>query len=53
MKKDVNGKMGEQHARIRVGPSLTTSSFFACWLCTSHQHSFSYIGTGLPGLNQY
>ena len=52
MKKDVNGKMGEQHARIRVGPSLTTS-FFACWSFTSHQQFFSYIGTGLPGLNQY
>ena len=23
------------------------------WFFTSHQQSFSYIGTGLPGLNQY
>ena len=28
---------------------------FACliWFFTSHQQSFSYIGTVLPGLNQY
>ena len=28
---------------------------FVClfWFFTSHQQSFSYIGTGLPGLNQY
>ena len=23
------------------------------WFFTSHQQSFSYVGTGLPGLNQY
>ena len=23
------------------------------WFFTSHQQSFSYLGTGLPGLNQY
>ena len=23
------------------------------WLFTSHQQSFSYVGTGPPGLNQY
>ena len=29
--------------------------WFVCliWFFTSHQQSFSYIGTGLPGLNQY
>ena len=29
--------------------------FFVCliWFFTSHQQSFSYTGTGLPGLNQY
>ena len=32
--------------------------FFLCFVCliwffTSHQQSFSYIGTGLPGLKQY
>ena len=28
---------------------------FVCliWFFTSHQQSFSYVGTGLPGLNQY
>ena len=28
---------------------------FVCliWFLTSHQQSFSYVGTGLPGLNQY
>ena len=28
---------------------------FVCliWFFMSHQQSFSYIGTGLPGLNQY
>ena len=28
---------------------------FVCliWFFTSHQQSFSYKGTGLPGLNQY
>ena len=28
---------------------------FVClvWLFTSHQHSFSYVGMGLPRLNQY
>ena len=28
---------------------------FVCliWIFTSHQQSFSYIGAGLPGLNQY
>ena len=31
------------------------SNLFVCliWFFTSHQQSFSYIGTGLPGLNQY
>ena len=27
--------------------------FCLIWFFTSHQQSFSYIGTGLPGLNQY
>ena len=29
--------------------------FFVCliWVFTSHRQSFSYVGTGLPGLNQY
>ena len=33
----------------------TTVNSFVCliWFLTSHQQSFSYIGTGLPGLNQY
>ena len=28
---------------------------FVCliWFYTSHPQSFSYVGTGLPGLNQY
>ena len=28
---------------------------FVCLICffKSHQQSFSYLGTGLPGLNQY
>ena len=31
------------------------SIMFVCLICffTSHQQSFSYKGTGLPGLNQY
>ena len=31
------------------------NSLFVCliWFLTSHQQSFSYIGPGLPGLNQY
>ena len=27
--------------------------FDLIWFFTSHQQSFSYIGTGLPGMNQY
>ena len=27
--------------------------FCLIWLFTSHQQSFSYVGTGLPGLNQH
>ena len=34
---------------------MQLGSFFVCliWFFTSNQQSFSYIGTGLPGLNQY
>ena len=28
-------------------------TLFLIWFFTSHQQSFSYVGTGLPGLNQY
>ena len=34
---------------------INLSVLFVCLILffTSHQQSFSYIGTGLPGLNQY
>ena len=36
---------------------LDSPIFFICfvgfWFFTSHHQSFSYKGTGLPGLNQY
>ena len=48
---------------VMVGNHLqhTTSAddifrcIFFCLICffTSHQQSFSFLGTGLPGLNQY
>ena len=31
----------------------TVCLFDLIWFFTSHQQSFSFIGTGLPGLNQY
>ena len=30
-----------------------TLDFCLIWFFTSHQQSFIYKGTGLPGLNQY
>ena len=44
--------------RIRTLVSMATDSshrVIVCliWFFTSHQQSFSYIGTGLPWLNQY
>ena len=39
-------------------PCFLTQSRYVCFVCliwffTSHQQSFSFKGTGLPGLNQY
>ena len=37
----------------RDGPSWVDLSVCLIWLFTSNQQSFSYVGTGLPWLNQY
>ena len=37
----------------RDGLSWVDLSVCLIWLFTSHQQSFSYVGTGLPWLNQY
>ena len=55
---DKNNKMSLRRAKIRISlgsRSVWSESSFACliWFFTSHQQSFSYKGTGLPGLNQY
>ena len=33
--------------------NIVTIIILFVWFFTSHQQSFSYKGTGLPGLNQY
>ena len=38
-------------SNLVFSPGLLCIALF--WFFTSHQQSFGYIGTGLPGLNQY
>ena len=50
--------MGENMVKIQFKGSLLCLnidwglSLCLIWFFTSHQQSFSYVGTGLPGLNQ-
>ena len=41
------------HFDLRKPVRRTGISICLIWFFTSHQQSFSYKGTGLPGLNQY
>ena len=50
-------KVDLEAGNLLVLHSLRVACFLSCLFClicffTSHKHSFSYVGTGLPGLKQ-
>ena len=52
--KDQPNVLTVQATTLQAQKYVLIGRFFVCLFdFTSHQQSFSYIGTGLPGLNQY